>query len=198
MLGGCASLPANAPTMGQVDKAAKSTPAAPAPYTLVNIDAGVIRAQDHPQNLGVLQLRALSSGDAPARADLIRCGDTLSITIFEVGFSLFSGNAPQLAADPTRAPTAGTQTVSVQVREDGGIDLPYIGTVAAVGTYPEALAASIKRRFRYLSESPDVSVAVTVMLSVSARPLGTVPEKRSVVGLKLNQLGSGAPPARLA
>jgi polysaccharide export outer membrane protein len=159
-LSGCASLPANAPTVGQVRKAAQPVASAPAPYRLVTIDADVLRAQAGVQNLGLLQLGALSSDAAPMRADMIRKGDTLTIAIFEVGVSLFGG-APALGADASRAPTAGTQTVVTQVREDGTVDLPYIGTVKAAGTYPEALSATLKQRIRRFSESPDVLVTIS-------------------------------------
>ena len=159
-LSGCASLPANAPTVGQVRKAAQPVASASAPYRLVTIDADVLRAQAGVQNLGLLQLGALSSDAAPMRADMIRKGDTLTIAIFEVGVSLFGG-APALGADASRAPTAGTQTVVTQVREDGTVDLPYIGTVKAAGTYPEALSATLKQRIRRFSESPDVLVTIS-------------------------------------
>lgn len=161
MLAGCASLPSNAPTVGEVNKAAATAAAAPIPYSLIPIDAGLVTHLPPSQSPGLLELSALAAGPVPERADLIRRGDSLTVTIFEVGVSLFGGNTTQGMTDAARAPTAGAQTLVLTVREDGDIDLPYIGTVHAAGTYPEALGATIKQRLRPLSESPDVTVNIT-------------------------------------
>jgi len=161
-LSGCATLPSNAPTVGQIHKAVQTAAQAPIPYSLVRIDADVVSHLAAPQNPGLMQLAALATGPQPERADLIRRGDTLTVTMFEIGVSLFGGNTPSAAAvDGTRAPTAGTQTLVLPVREDGNIDLPYVGAVPAAGTYPETLSETIKQRLRKFSESPDVVVNIT-------------------------------------
>jgi len=166
-LSGCATLPSNAPTVGEIKKAAKTSASAPIPYSLVQIDADVVRHLATSQIPGLLQLNALASDPSPDRADLIRRGDTVTVAIFEVGVSLFGATNGAInadaarAADSAHAPTAGAQTLVLPVREDGNIELPYIGTVQAAGTYPEMLAATIKERMRKLSESPDVAVTIT-------------------------------------
>jgi len=165
-LSGCASLPSNGPTVGQIRKSAKFADAAPIPYSLVKIDANVVTHLPVAQNPGLLELGALASSPVSERADLIRRGDTLTVTLFEVGVSLFGAStAPAMvgvaAADAARTPTAGAQTLILTVREDGSIDLPYIGTVQAAGSYPETLAATIRQRLRKYSESPDVVVNIT-------------------------------------
>ncbi|WP_343614698.1 polysaccharide biosynthesis/export family protein [Novosphingobium sp.] len=156
-LGGCAALPSNGPTAGSMSKGAQN--AHMVPYSLVDITPDVIHANHPVQNLGVLQLAALSSGGTPARADMIRNGDTLTITIFEVGVSLFSGQVP--VTEAIRTPTAGAQQMLVAVREDGTADLPYLGTVHAAGTYPEQLAEELRHRLRRMSESPQVQVNIS-------------------------------------
>ena len=159
-LSGCASLPSNAPTVGQVRNAARHAEAAPIPYSLVKIDANVVSHLPPPHDPGLDELSDLAVSRAPERADLIRRGDTLTVTLFEIGVSLF-GSSTMLAAEPMRSPTAGAQTLVLQVREDGKIDLPYIGTVEAAGEYPETLAVTIKQRLRKFSESPDVVLTIT-------------------------------------
>jgi polysaccharide export outer membrane protein len=170
----CASLPANAPTVNQISKAAKTDSSAQIPYTLVPIDAGVVDHLGVPQSPGLQDLGALAADPAPQRADLIRKGDTLTIAFFEVGVSLFGAPTVTTAADSGRAPVANMQTLVATVREDGSIDLPYIGTIRAGGTYPEQLAATVKARMRPLSESPDVIVTITDTLETAVYIGGAV------------------------
>lgn len=160
-LSGCATLPSNGPTVSQVTKGEQSATAA-VPYRIVEIDPVNAAIPAPTDNLGLLRLAALSATDPrPARTDLIRAGDTLTISVFEVGIALFSGQSASLGVVTSRPPTASTQMVTLQVREDGTIDLPYIGRMTAANTYPEALASQIKARLRGLSEHPDVLVTLT-------------------------------------
>jgi polysaccharide export outer membrane protein len=173
-LAGCASLPANAPTVHQITKAAKAESSAQIPYRLVPIDAGVIDHLGAAQDPGLYALAALAGDPAPQRADLIRKGDTLTIAVFEVGVSLFGAPTVTTAADSGRAPVANVQTLVAMVREDGSIDLPYVGRMQAGGMYPEQLAAMIKSRMRPLSESPDVIVNITDSLETAVYIGGAV------------------------
>lgn len=157
-LSACVSLPSNGPTALQIRKGVAKSAAATLPYTIVPIKAETVQQLRPLEDLGVAALGALAEQRLPARSDLIRRGDTLSISIFEVGVNLFGGTSAVLAAEPTRTPSAVTQTFTTQVREDGQVVLPYIGTVNAAGQYPETLADTIKQRLRRFSESPDVLV----------------------------------------
>ena len=160
-LTGCKTLPTNAPTVGQINTAAKTAAESQVPYTLVQIDADIVRNQAMPQDPGIIALGALAGDNFQPRADLIRKGDTLAINFFEIGVSLFGGTSSSAMVDSSRAPTAGLQTVTVQVHEDGTVDLPYVGTVAAAGHYPEDLSALVRQRMKPLSEKPDVLVNIT-------------------------------------
>ena len=159
-LSACVSLPSNGPTALQIRKGVTKSATATLPYTIVPVSAETVQKMRPPEDLGVAALGALASQQLPARGDLIRPGDTLSISVFEVGVSLFGGAPAGLAAEPMRTPSAVTQTFTTQVREDGQVILPYIGTVNAAGKYPETLADSIKQRLRRFSESPDVLVTL--------------------------------------
>lgn len=156
-LSGCATLPSNGPTSSAVLRGTQSN--AELPYTVVDITPEVIKALPPTQSMGITQMGALSSTAKQGRADMIRGGDTLSILVFEVGVGLFSGQAS--AGDFIRAPTAGAQQIVAVVREDGNVDLPYLGTVRAAGIYPENLAEELRRRLKIVSESPQVTVNIT-------------------------------------
>lgn len=160
-LSACASLPTSGPTVHQVKKDYRSGQAA-VPFALIPLDAAAVSQIPSPVDPGILKLAALASDQQPKRADLIRPGDTLIISIFEVGVSLFGGNAMPATGTGTvlRTPTAATQNLTVEVREDGFINLPYAGLVRAAGAYPEELAAVIRRHLKSFSENPEVAVSI--------------------------------------
>lgn len=161
-LTGCAGLPTSGPTVKQVRQDARPGQS-PLPFTLVQLDAATPQEAPPAPDFGIEQMAALAHTPGPERADMVRPGDTLSISVFEVGVSLFGGGTMLGAGAGTvpRTPTAATQTMTVEVREDGFIDLPYVGTIRAAGAYPEELAALIKRHLKVMSESPEVSVSIT-------------------------------------
>lgn len=157
----CASLPTSGPTVKQIVK--DSRPASGAmPFTLVSLNDPLAHVVPPAISPGIAKLATLAQNPGPERADMIRAGDTLSVSIFEVGVSLFGGGAVPAAGGGTvpRTPSAATQTLAIDVREDGFIDLPYIGSIKAAGMYPEELAALIRQHLKPLSESPAVSVSI--------------------------------------
>lgn len=156
---GCTSLPSNGPTVGRVLKDAAQSEQGELPYKVVPLDISTVQSQPENMDVGLLQLAEMARDQDPIRADIIHIGDVLSVTMFEIGVSLF-GNSGGANADPTRAPLANAQTFTAQVREDGNITLPYIGVVQADGHFPEAVAAAVRKRLAGLSEHPDVIVTV--------------------------------------
>lgn len=160
-LSACISLPSNGPTGAQIRKSAIKSASAALPYTIVPIDGPLLQQLHRSENSGVAALGALSTGQQPTRADLIRRGDTLNINIFEVGVNLFGAGPVGPVPEAIRTPSATSQVFTTQVGEDGQVTLPYIGTVTAAGSYPEALAAAIKQRLRRYSENPEALVSVT-------------------------------------
>lgn len=170
-LAGCASLPTSAPTVKQVERGPKS-PDATLQYRIVDIDAQTATAPRATNALGMLELEALSALGSGGRTDMIRRGDMLTIRVFEVGVALFA--APPPSTTGAENPIANAQSFSVQVREDGNIDLPYIGALQAAGNYPETLAQTVKGRLRPFSESPEVMVTITETVENTAYVLGAV------------------------
>ena len=164
VLSACASLPTSGPTVRQVAREYRSGQMT-VPFTLVPLDANALRNTPKPPGPGLIAMAALARDPVPARSDMILPGDTLSISVFEVGVSLFGGSAPAANGTAPRTPTAGAQALTVEVREDGFITLPYIGQAKAAGTYPEDLAALIRRHLKPYSENPEVSVAIAASVN---------------------------------
>jgi polysaccharide biosynthesis/export protein len=173
MLAGCSSLPINAPTSHNIVKASRS-PANTLNYKIVELDAAAASAPSQRDELGLAQMSAFAA-PAVLRSDKILSGDTLIVSIYEVGVSLFGGSAP--AAAPTgqsASPSAAAHTIPVTVREDGNISLPYVGTIKADGLYPEQLADSIRTRLASFSQSPQVQVAISQSVGNTAYVNGAV------------------------
>ncbi len=155
-LSACASLPSGGPTTSQV-----LTPSAQtlgAPLRLVDIAA--------------LPLPAVTTTTAPppawpitdstAAIGRIAPGDTLGITIFEIGVTLF-GPPPSLSAatGPTPPPSAAGQTLPpLYVGADGAVTIPYVGRVTAAGRLPQQVEADIQARLRGRSQAAQVVVTV--------------------------------------
>jgi len=170
-LSGCATLPTNGPTAGQVERSARKSDST-LNYRIVDIDARLAMPQPAASGLGLLQMEALSAINVQERADQIHPGDTLTVTVFEVGVSLFASAAPSPGGIET--PVANAQRIAVQVKEDGTIDLPYLGRFRAAGSFPDALAAQVKSRLQVYSESPQVMIATTDSVANTAYVQGAV------------------------
>lgn len=170
LLASCAALPTNAPTVPAIAKS-EHGPNNAIGFKIVDLDANVVANPTQRNELGLLQLGALGSAPLPARTDQIRPGDILTISVFEVGVRLFG--ATQITAD-TSTPTAVVQTIAAQVRDDGTISLPYIGTLQAGDTYPDILAEHIRQRLKPLSQSPQVQVGIAQSLQNAAYVSGAV------------------------
>ncbi|WP_174290843.1 polysaccharide biosynthesis/export family protein [Sphingomonas bacterium] len=158
----CSSLPHSGPDAGQV-VAGERKEALQIGFKIVNLDASSLPAGGAVALMSASQLTAL---DRPGRVDLIGPGDVLSITVFEVGVTLFGGSQSLGAAGGAVSgaapdPTARAQSLNgVTVRDDGTIVLPYIGRLTATGHTSADLEKTIVQRLRGLSQSPQVLVAV--------------------------------------
>lgn len=172
LLSGCASLPSNGPTVPAVQRSVNEDQNTLG-FKIIDIDTQNVNTPPERNDLGLLQLEAMSATPLPAYTDQIRKGDVLTISIYEVGVTLFGGSLPVAAAE-VRTPTAGTQTMSAQVRDDGTINLPYIGTLRADDANPAILEQRIRERLRPLSQSPQVQVGITQSLQNVAYLSGAV------------------------
>ena len=158
----CASLPHSGPNAGQV-VAGERKEALQLGFKVVDLNATSLPDTTGQALMNADQLIAL---DKPGRVDLIGPGDVLSITVFEVGVTLFGGSQSLGAAGGAVSgaipdPTARAQSLNgVTVRDDGTIVLPYIGKLTAAGRTTADLERTVVQRLRGLSQSPQVLVAV--------------------------------------
>lgn len=92
--------------------------------------------------------------------DLVGPGDVLSITIFEAGVTLFSGNAPSpVAGSGAFDPSVKAQTLPPRRVDDKGyIDIPYVGRLPVAGSTIAEVQGQIRRGLRNLSQDPQVLI----------------------------------------
>lgn len=174
VLAGCSSLPSSGPTGGQVLKAASTpvVPGAPLPFRLVSVTGA--EALPLPAALPVASL-------PPAvrqPTDLIGPNDTLLITIFEAGVSLF-GRTATIANRAVRAPTSGStvnteQLPGMRVDDQGYIEVPFVGRIRAAGLTTTQLQERIRRGLVGKSQAPQVAVALQESITNSLVLAGEV------------------------
>lgn len=151
-------MPTSGPTTSQVLNGSEPGESS-LPYQVVDITAQSLPRPTAPITDDAGRMGNLAASPLPPRVDAIRKGDVLEINIFEVGIGLFEPVAPS-AGVAGNTPAARAQTMAAKVREDGTIEVPYIGAIAAAGTFPEQLAGAIRDRLRRFSQSPEVTVAI--------------------------------------
>lgn len=149
-LAGCASLPAGAPTAGEVTGGLQPG----------DVDVVQITPQT-PSGVSALQQRMppWSLGDAPARALGIQPGDVLGVSIYEVGYALFAGGGQ---GDDSLAPSrgGGTTLPAIRVPEDGQIHVPFAGSIDVLGLSGSDVARRIEGRLRGKSQNAQAVVSV--------------------------------------
>jgi polysaccharide export outer membrane protein len=183
-LSGCL-LPAAAPTSRELTT---QTEGSRFPFALIKVGANSVSS---------IQASRPSFGPKFASAkyvpsNVIRPGDTLSVTIYETGgSSLFpsaesrvaAGNMTTGAASPMPAGAASASTIPMQIVEaDGTISVPFVGRVKAAGLTPGQVGSVIEKELRSKAVGPQVVVtsgassahAATVSGEVNAAKLVTL------------------------
>ena len=161
LLAGCASIPSSGPTARQIVRAEQDEMASSG-FALVNLTAATL-PQAVPQSVANAPLVALAQS---GRVDQVGPGDSLAITVFEVGVTLFgSTTGSTLAAAGGSAsafnPTARAQVMNgVLVQDDGSIHLPYIGRLKVAGLTTSEIEQRVVAGLRSLSQAPQVMVAL--------------------------------------
>jgi polysaccharide export outer membrane protein len=162
LLAGCNTLPANGPDTAEVVRASRgSSPA----FRIVNLDPqSVLAANDLAPSItssgGIARLTAFAPFGS---VDEIHEGDTLRVTVYEVGASLFAQSTGPAGGSQSGevSPGAASHTLpDLPVQPDGTISVPYVGPVPAAGRTPEAVANEIQAGLRGQSQSPQVVVSV--------------------------------------
>ncbi len=161
---GCASLPSSGPTKNQVISAERQA-ANDIGFKIVDLTAKDIPVFNQPATLDLSTLRAL---DQTGRVDLVGPGDGLSISIFEVGTTLFgSGSTGIGATEGNQAtvnldPSAKVKSLpGVIVNQSGQIKLPYVGVLTVAGKTTGQIARMIERGLVGKSQMPQVLVEIS-------------------------------------
>lgn len=170
-LGGCAGLPSSAPTASQV-----VGPAGAGNITVIEITPATPSGAAARQ----VELPAWTIIDGASTAGVILPGDVLTISVFEVGYSLFGANDG--GPGEGRSGKGSTRTFPpFRVPETGVIDFPYAGQIPIAGLTPMAAAGRIERGLRGKSQFPQVVAAIepgsghTVMIDGEIARPGRVP-----------------------
>jgi polysaccharide export outer membrane protein len=148
----CQTLPASGPTAARVRRGAREDAMG---FRIVDIDANAVatlNAETPPARPG------LSTLAETARNDAIGPGDTLLISVFEVGASLFAGASTAAASADPGARNATFPPVTVD--REGAITLPFVGRIAVAGRTPTEVQHLIERGLAGKSQNPQVLVAV--------------------------------------
>jgi polysaccharide export outer membrane protein len=169
---GCSQLPAAAPTAleivhpGPEDRARLD-------YLLVDLDAQVVHALASYRSPGL----AATFGVGVYHPTLqLQVGDSVAITIFEVGTSLLFGPSEKAqsptgsAASAPLLPTPGSQTVGNAITlppqiidVNGKVEVPYAGLVRVAGLTPEQADVAITQALQGLAPQPQVIVTRVVV-----------------------------------
>ncbi len=155
VLGGCATLPTSGPTGREVQRGA-SNPRNAVKFQIVELTSfdALPPAPSQP---------AVFKPDfAAPPTDLIGPNDQLDITIYEVGVTLFGGNASVVTGMRTDGIEASSrpEKFAVRVNDQGYIALPYVGQIRAAGLRSSELATVIRRAYKGMSQDPQVLVAL--------------------------------------
>lgn len=146
IIGACASLPSSSPTVNQVLDGAK-------PQDVAVID--VVPGTPSGQSAARVVLQPWEIGDGFGENEAIRSGDRLTISVFEVGYSLFA-SAPSSDAQGSTSSGSARTFPPIVVPESGIIHFPYAGTIMATGMSAETLARTIESRLRGKSQFAQV------------------------------------------
>ncbi|MGF7153890.1 polysaccharide biosynthesis/export family protein [Novosphingobium gossypii] len=169
---GCGTLPATGPTVGQLKSSVRKDSEG-LKVELVPIDGVTVEALREADARRVSAFTPMQTDSGAYGPELARPSDVLTISIYEVGVSLFGSQSP--ASAQSGMPTAAAQTITgIKVDENGLIDLPYVGSMSVAGLSPRQIGKTIESRMRGLSQSPQVIVAITDSAESSVNLSGAV------------------------
>lgn len=199
-LSGCSSLPSSGPTESQFLSAQKDPQKNKLGFGLVQISSDLltILASDSPAPLSSLD----KITDRPTSNDMIGPGDTIQISIYEIGNGLFGGGGSNASGTSMAAAMAGGSTTTqntgsilssggtgqdpqgakamlsnlppLKVSAEGTVTVPYAGTLHVAGQTVDQAAATIRQALARKSQAPQVVVHVVESVTNSAIVYGNV------------------------
>ena len=172
LLSGCSTLPSSGPTARQIVNRANDQ-RNEFSFNIVPLDSRAVETLNQAQSSRAAATRTLALLQSASQRDVLGPGDTLTISIYEVGISLFGRGAASGtgAFDPA---AHGEKFPEVRIDEDGRIALPYVGTIKAAGTTPDEIEAEINRRLAGKSQRPQAMVTLAKNLSNTVIVSGNV------------------------
>jgi polysaccharide biosynthesis/export protein len=145
---------------------------------IVDVDEVVARNVIAGQNADTF---ARSLGDIPQRRDLIGAGDILDVTIWEAPpaalFAPMSVGSLETSGISIARPSEMPQQ---RVDADGRITVPFVGSVAAVGRSPSAVAREITSRLSGMAHRPQTIVRIADNQGANVTVVGDVNSSRRV------------------
>jgi len=183
LLAGCATLPSSGPTGNQIRKSIE------APETQADLPirlAEVRTVMDIPISPAAEPSAALAELPPPP-TDLIGPGDTLGITIYEAGVTLFAPGASAGGGDLSTAEIVASPGVQAQrlpptrVNDDGDIAIPYAGRIHVAGRTIGDVEQMIRSSLRGFSQNPQVVVTQTQVITNSVIVSGEVAQPGRLV-----------------
>ncbi|KQO04771.1 polysaccharide export protein [Sphingomonas sp. Leaf242] len=169
---GCAALPSNGPTAGAILRQSK-TPDGNVRFRIVDLDLNAINAINSIERERAAVLPTLAPLAESHRVDLIGPGDVLTISIYEVGVSLFGGGTRSAPGgfDPSAHGETFPDTV---VDANGRIDLPYLGSIDVGGLTADEAQKRVAAGLRGKSQDPRVLLAIRQNISNTVYVAGAV------------------------
>jgi polysaccharide export outer membrane protein len=156
MMGGCSWLPASGPSRNDVLDGYRQS-LAKAGIKIVDVTPAIAHAADR----AVLPLQTSVVPNTPAApADTIAVGDTLSITIFEIGGASFSPgtDASQMSQYPAGANQLNLPDMTVGT--EGNISVPYAGRIEVLGKTAPEVQEAIEKNLSAKLFQPQVIVSI--------------------------------------
>ena len=171
ILSGCSTLPRDGPTGSNVERNA-STPEAAGDYAIVDLD---FATSERIKSLPPLFLGSLISGGSEGASGVIGTGDTLAISIYEPGGSLFGSSGGGGSA--VNGVRGGSQSLPpITVDPSGSISVPFAGAVQVGGLTSSQAAVAIRRALLGKSANPQVVVSIADNAYNAVTVLGEVRE----------------------
>lgn len=158
-LAGCATLPSNGPTSGQIQKSALDPKDGTAPIRVVHLST----IGDLPEADAIAAPAALLAARMPPPTDMVGPGDVLEINVYEAGVTLFaaSGGSAAAAGQAGTVPGVQVQKLPLARVDDGGdIVIPYAGSLHVAGHTIGEVEAMIRHSLRRMSQNPQVMVTM--------------------------------------
>lgn len=177
-LAGCATLPTNGPTGGQIERSARQ-PLSGLPIKLVHVE----NIADVPNPLTMPPSASPSPQQPAVPTDTLGPGDILDINIYEAGVTLFTGGGAGDAKGAVSAsPGAQAQKLPlVRVDDDGYIFIPYAGRLHVAGHTVRETEAKIRTSLQGISQNPQVMISMQEVITNSVIVGGEVAKSGRLV-----------------